>query len=94
MTPAEIKAGLRARASQSVPWTGMALTGSKRGAAYAAAQNGTFGVPVFQSGGLLRTSSVDIARLLKIEIEDAVTAPATTNQPSKTARQSRCPLSR
>lgn len=75
MTPAEIKAGLRARASQSVPWAGMALSGSGRGAAYAAAQSGKLGVPVYQSGGLLRVASVDIAAVLKIAIEDEVAAP-------------------
>ncbi|MFZ0602772.1 MAG: hypothetical protein WAN05_15710 [Roseiarcus sp.] len=82
MTPAEIKAGLRARASQSVPWAGMALSGSGRGAAYAAAQSGKLGVPVYQSGGLLRVASVDIARVLKIDLEDTVTASAKTEEPA------------
>jgi hypothetical protein len=83
MTLEEIIAGLRARASQTVPWAGDALSGSKRGAAYAAGKNGTLGVPIYQSGGLLRTASIDIAR--RLGLEDVVTAPAKTEEPAKIA---------
>lgn len=82
MTLAEIIAGLRARASQTVPWTGEAVGELKRGASYAAAKENTLGVDTFWVGGKLRTASIDIARLLKIE--DVVTAPATTDQPAET----------
>ena len=77
MTLDEITAELRARATQSVPFTGEALGGTKRGAAYAAAAAGTLGVPVFWSGGKLRTASIDIAR--RLGIEDAV-APVKNEQ--------------
>jgi len=80
MTLAEIIAGLRARASQTVPWTGEAIGELKRGASYIAGKNGTLGVPVYQSGGKLRTASIDIAR--RLGVEDAVVAP-TANQPAE-----------
>jgi hypothetical protein len=67
MTLEEIIAELRARPSQTVPFTGEALGDMKRGAAYAAAAAGTLGVPVFWSGGKLRTASIAIAKVLGIE---------------------------
>jgi hypothetical protein len=82
MTLDEAIAALRARTSQTVPFAGDALGDLQRGASYAAAKAGTLGVPVFWSGGKLRTASIDIAR--RLGVEDAVTAPATTNQPSET----------
>jgi hypothetical protein len=81
MTLEEIIAELRARATQTVPFAGEAIGELKRGAAYAAGKNGTLGVPVFWSGGKLRTASIDIAR--RLGVEDAVTAPAMTNQPTE-----------
>jgi hypothetical protein len=72
MTLAEIIVELRARASQTVPFAGDALGDLKRGAAYAAAKDGTLGVETFWSGGKLRTASIDIAR--RLGVEDAVTA--------------------
>jgi hypothetical protein len=77
MTLAEIIVQLRARPSQDVPFAGAALSGSKRGASYAAAKAGTLGVEVYWSGGKLRTASIAIARVLGIE--DKV-APAKTDQ--------------
>jgi hypothetical protein len=47
MTLAEIIVELRARASQTVPFAGDALGDLKRGAAYAAAKDGTLGVETF-----------------------------------------------
>jgi hypothetical protein len=82
MTLEEAIAALRAKPTQDVPFAGDALSGSKRGASYTAAKNGTLGVPTFWSGGLLRTASLDIAR--RLGVEDAV-APAKNEQQTKTA---------
>jgi hypothetical protein len=73
MTLAEIITELRARPSQTVPFAGEALGSLQRGASYAAGKNGTLGVPVFWSGGKLRTASIDIAR--RLGVEDVVVAP-------------------
>jgi hypothetical protein len=67
----EIIVELRARASQSVPFAGMVLGDLQRGASYTAARTKNLGVPVFWSGGKLRTASLDIAR--RLGVEDAVT---------------------
>ena len=64
MTLEEIIAELRARPSQTVPFAGMALGELQRGASYTAAKTKTLGVPVFWSGGKLRTSSIAIAKVL------------------------------
>ena len=80
MTLVEIIAECRARASQTVPFAGMALGDLKRGASYTAAKNGVLGVPVFWSGGKLRTASIDILKRLGVEPE----APAKINQPAET----------
>ena len=77
MTLEEVIIELRARATQSVPFAGMAIGELKRGPAYQAAKTKTLGVPVFWSGGKLRTASVDIAR--RLGVEDKVT-PAKTDQ--------------
>ena len=81
MTLEEIIAELRARATQSVPFTGEALGGLQRGASYAAAKTETLGVPTFWSGGKLRSASIDIAR--RLGVEDAV-VPAKNDQHAKT----------
>jgi hypothetical protein len=81
MTLEEIITALRARATQTVPFTGMALGDLKRGASYAAAQDGTLGVETFWVGGKLRTASIDILRRLGVEDEPA---PAKINQPAET----------
>jgi hypothetical protein len=77
MTLAEIIVELRARPSQTVPFAGDALGSLKRGASYAAAKTNSLGVPVFWSGGKLRTASIDIAR--RLGVEDKV-APVKTHQ--------------
>jgi hypothetical protein len=77
MTLEEVIVELRARATQSVPFAGMAIGELKRGPAYQAAKTETLGVPVFWSGGKLRTASIDIAR--RLGVEDKVT-PAKTDQ--------------
>jgi hypothetical protein len=77
MTQAEIIVELRARPSQTVPFAGDALGSLKRGASYAAAKTNSLGVPVFWSGGKLRTASIDIAR--RLGVEDKV-APVKTHQ--------------
>jgi hypothetical protein len=79
MTLEEIIVELRARASQTVPFAGMAIGELQRGASYAAGKNGTLGVPVFWSGGKLRTASIAIAKVLGVE--DRV-APK-TDQPAE-----------
>ena len=74
MNMQEIIAKLRAKPTQDVPFTGMALGDLKRGAAYQAAEDGTLGVDTFWVGGKRRAASIDIAR--RLGIEDAVAAKA------------------
>lgn len=81
MTLEEVIAAPRAEPTQSVPFTGRVLGRLQRGASYTAGKNGTLGVPVFWSGGKLRTASLDIAR--RLGVEDAV-APAKNEQQAKT----------
>jgi hypothetical protein len=74
MTLAEIAAQLMAEPSQDVPFAGMALGGVKKGAAYQAAEDGTLGVPTYWVGGQRRVASIAIARVLGIDLGDAVAA--------------------
>ena len=65
----EIIAKLRAKPTQDVPFTGMALGDLKRGAAYQAAEDGTLGVDTFWVGGKRRAASIDIAEDLGLKTQ-------------------------
>jgi hypothetical protein len=79
MTLAEIIHKLRTEPTQTVPFTGMALGGIRKGAAYQAAKDKTLGVDAFWVGGQLRCASIDILTRLGVEPE------AKSNKPTDTA---------
>jgi hypothetical protein len=78
MTLAEIIHKLRTEPTQTVPFTGMALGGIRKGAAYQAAKDKTLGVDAFWVGGQLRCASIDILKRLGVEPEAKSDKPTDT----------------
>ena len=98
MTPAEIKAGLRARASQSVPWAGMALerVGARR--CLRGGSKWEVGRPGLSVGRITAGRERRHRARAQIDLEDTVTASAKTEEPatitaSKSNRPRRLPIS-
>jgi hypothetical protein len=62
-------AKLRQTPSVSIPVAGRALADIGKNAAYAAAEKGTLGVPVFEAGGRKRVPSIAVLRQLRLTDE-------------------------
>lgn len=74
MTMREILAELRSKPSVSVPTAGKALADMSRNASYDAANKGTLGVPVFETGGKKRVPSIAVLRKLGLADEPSTAA--------------------